>query len=240
MREHKKRANIHTIITSHIINNYKEYLSVILILLIGIVIGVIALNNINNEHREEIQTYIEQFIGKLHDNQNIDKTALLKNVAINNLIIILGLWFMGSTVIGIPIVYSIILYKGFCLGYTISSIIAVLSTGKGLLFALTSIFLQNLIYIPCMLALAVSGIRLYKSIIKDKRKENIKLEILRHILFSAFIGSIFLLGSFVEVYFSTNLMLAISNFIWKICKNLKKDFTFWVRFDITYIVYVNY
>ena len=213
MRKHKKKTNIRSVIASHIRNNYKEYLSVILVLFIGIVIGVIALNHANDEQKIEVSTYINQFIGKLHENQNIDQIALLKNVAINNLIIVLALWFMGSTVIGIPMVYAIVLYKGFCLGYTISSIVAVLSAGKGLLFALTSIFLQNLIYIPCTLALAVSGIKLYKSIIKDKRKENIKLEILRHILFSAFIGAIFLLGSFVEVYCSTNLMLMISNYL---------------------------
>ena len=73
--------------------------------------------------------------------------------------------------------------------------------------------LQNLIYIPCLFALAVSGIRLYKSIMKDKRQENIKIEIVRHIMFSLLVGGIMLLGTVVETYISTNLIVWFVNSI---------------------------
>ena len=46
------------------------------------------------------------------------------------------------------------------------------------------LLLQNLLVIPAILALAVSGIKLYKSIMKDKTKENVKIEMLRHTVFS--------------------------------------------------------
>ena len=90
----------------------------------------------------------------------------------------------GSTVIGVPFVYGIIAFRGFCIGFTASSIIATLGTQKGILFLCTSLLLQNILFIPCILALGVSGLKLYKSIIKDKRKENIKIEIYRHTIFS--------------------------------------------------------
>ncbi len=62
--------------------------------------------------------------------------------------------------------------------------VSILGIGKGILFTLLSLVLQNLIFIPATLALAVSGFKLYKSIIRDNRKENIKLEIVRHTIFS--------------------------------------------------------
>lgn len=48
--------------------------------------------------------------------------------------------------------------------------------------------------------------KLYKSIVKDKRRENIKVEITRHTIFCAFILLILELSAFVEVYVSTNLL----------------------------------
>ncbi len=48
--------------------------------------------------------------------------------------------------------------------------------------------------------------KLYKSIVKDKRKENIKLEITRHTIFSVLILFILEISAFVEVYVSTNLL----------------------------------
>lgn len=55
------------------------------------------------------------------------------------------------------------------------------------------------------MALAVSGMKLYKSIVKDKRKENIKLEITRHTIFCAIILAVLEISAFIEVYISTNL-----------------------------------
>lgn len=77
---------------------------------------------------------------------------------------------------------------------------------RGLMFILISILLQNLIFIPAVLALAVSGFKLYKSIIKDNRKENIKLEIIRHTMFSLIMLVLLLMASLVEILISTNLL----------------------------------
>lgn len=209
----KSRGNAARIITSHIINNLRAYLSVIVVFLIGMVLGVVVINNSSAEQITQIDDYINNFISDLKEYGDIDKTTLLAETFFNNLYLILALWFVGSTVIGIPIVYGMIAYKGFCLSYTISSSIITLGTWNGTVFSLASMFLQNIIYIPCMMALAVSGIKLYKSILKDKRRENIKFEIIRHIMFSALIGSIMLLGTLVETYISTNLIISFINIL---------------------------
>ena len=77
---------------------------------------------------------------------------------------------------------------------------------KGLMFVLISLLLQNLIFIPAILALAVSGFKLYKSIIKDKRRENIKLEIVRHTIFSLIMLILLCLSSIVETFISTQIL----------------------------------
>lgn len=55
--------------------------------------------------------------------------------------------------------------------------------------------------------------KLYKSIVKDKRRENIKLEITRHTIFCAFILLMLEVSAFVEVYISTNLLEMCAKFL---------------------------
>lgn len=113
---------------------------------------------------------------------------------------------MEQQLYGIPIVFGIVLYRGFCLGYTIATFISTIGFSKGLVFILIALLLQNMIFIPVILALGVSGFKLYESIIKDKRKENIKLEIIRHTMFSMIMLILLIISSIIESFISTNLL----------------------------------
>ena len=81
-----------------------------------------------------------------------------------------------------------------------------MGTGKGLSFVLIALLLQNIIFIPAILGIAVSGLKLYKSIVKDKRKENVKIEILRHTIFSLIMLIVLAVASIIEIFISTNLL----------------------------------
>ena len=202
----KKPSQYKKILIQHIQNNVKEYASVILIFLIGVILGVIFINKAGEEQIQEITGYIQEFVTQLKNEIKIDQMQLLTNSLLSNLFLAILLWFMGSTVIGIPIVYGIVGYRGFCIGYTIAAAIATLGSMSGVMFSVTSILFQNILFIPGILALAVSGIKLYKSIMKDKRKETIKLEITRHTVFSVVILLFLEISAFLEVYISTNLL----------------------------------
>ena len=136
----------------------------------------------------------------------MDYIGLLRNAITQNALLAIVIWFFGTTVIGIPVVFAIIIYRGFCLGYTISLCITIMGLGKGISFVLVTLVLQNLLFIPAMLAIAVSGIKLYKSIVKDKTKENVKLEILRHTVFSGIMLIILCISAVIEIFLSTNLL----------------------------------
>ena len=209
MREvHKKRrVSIKETVINHILENLKLYIIVIVIFIIGISLGVVFINNANETQVSEIQNYINNFINSLKQNYHIDKMELIKSSIGDNLILIITMWFIGSTVIGIPIIFGIVLYRGFCIGYTVSAIIAVLGVQKGVIFLLSTVFLQNLIFIPVLICMTISSIKLYKSIMKDRRRENIKIEIIRHTLISIILLIALLIATLVEVYVSTNILM---------------------------------
>ena len=201
-RNNRKYKNI---IINHIQNNLKEYIISSIIFFIGILLGIVFVNNLNDVQTSEIQTYITNSINTLKEN-NVKEISVLKESLSSNIFLAVSLWLMGSTIIGLLVVYLIVCFKGFCFGYTLSSIIYVLGTNKGILFFISTMFLKNIIVIPCTIALAVSGMNVYKSVMQDRRKENIKLEVIRHTIFSIFILILLVLSSFIEAYISQNIL----------------------------------
>ena len=201
-------------IEEHIEKNRKEYAISVLFFLAGIIIGVMLINGSNMETQESVSGYIMEFVQSIKNNEyQIDEKKLLIKSIISNLKIAGILWIGGLTIIGIPLIYGTLGYKGICIGYSISAIIASLDKPNGIIFALSSMLLQNIIAIPCILALSVSSMKMYKAIIKNHSRENIKFEVYRHTIFSAFMVIGLLISSVIEIL-STNITSnVITNFI---------------------------
>lgn len=209
----RKQSKIGEVIKNHVNKNLKEYIIVSVLLIIGVILGVMFINNSDNNQISQIENYISDFINILKGNGHIDKQELLKKSIINNVIITFVMWFAGSTVIGIPIVLGIVIFRGFAIGYTISSIVITLGMWKGIAFVITAVLFQNIIVIPAILSLAVTGMKLYKSILKDKRRENIKIELVRHTVVSIIILAILIVSSLIETYISTILLNGIIKYL---------------------------
>lgn len=211
-RTPRQKSKLKNMILGYINENIKIYAIVTLMFLIGWVIGIIFVNNSQEVQQEQINGYINTFIQGIKSDAEISKPEILKNSILSNLGITVLLWFLGSTVIGMPLIYIAILYKGYSIGCTISAIVASLGTGKGIVFILSTMLLQSIIYIPCLLSLAVSGVKLYKQIMEDRRTENIKIQILRHSIFCVFIFLMLVIAALIETYISTNIAQRLIKF----------------------------
>lgn len=210
----KKDKNAYIkIILKNLQENKKIYVLLLIFLLIGIVLGVFFINNSDESQKNEVREYINNFVTTLKNNNSIDKNELVNVSFKRNILMGIILWFIGSTIIGLPLIYFFVLYKGLCIGYTISGAIIALGTGKGVAFCLGSILLHNIIFIPALFFIAVSSTKLCYTIMKNRTKENIKIEIVRHSILSALATLFFMLSSLIEVYISTNLLTFIIKYI---------------------------
>ncbi|MCL2355351.1 MAG: stage II sporulation protein M, partial [Oscillospiraceae bacterium] len=134
IKKHLKKSTIRNIVFTHIENNIKEYFIVSVLFIVGIIIGVIFINNLSEEGQEEISGYFSSFITSMQNEEPINEGALLMDSILNNTGIALLIWLMGMAVIGIAAVYVIVIFRGFVLGYTIASAISFFGIGKGSLF----------------------------------------------------------------------------------------------------------
>lgn len=206
MRKIKTISNIKNAITEYTKNNSKEYILVSLIFIIGLFLGVMIINNCSEEKELAITGYMGEFIEKFKGIEDVDTGELLSSSVKSNIALAIIIWLAGTTIIGMPIVLGIVLFRGFCMGFTVSSAIFTLGVQKGIMFCVSSIFLQNIFFIPALLTMGVSSIKLYKSIINDRRKENIKIEIVRHTIISLMMLGVLLLSSFIESEVSARLL----------------------------------
>lgn len=213
MRKTKRKGILSNTISEYINTNAKTYIIVTIMFLIGLVIAIISVNNSDNVHQEQIKLYINNFITGVKENNEISKAEVLKESIKNNFYITLILWFLGSTIIGMPLIFIVVTYKGYSIGYAISSIIATLGPGKGTVFIITTLLVQYIIYIPCVLSLAVSGIKLYKLIVEDRRRENIKFQIIRHTIICLLIFVTLCIASLISVNLGTSFTGIIAKYL---------------------------
>jgi len=167
---------------------------------VGVFLGVMFINQ--SKDKSEVEKYINTYVDETKSLQDGEYFSELQKDIKGNIALALLLWFAGTTIIGIPIVLGIIMFRGFCLGYTIASCVYVFGRIKGLIFIAITILLQNIIFIPAMMILGVSSIKLYKSIVKDRRKENIKLSIIKHSLTSVIILIVLIISSIIKIKIS--------------------------------------
>jgi len=203
----KRKNEIFTIIKNDIFNNAKSYFIVFIIFVVGIFFGVMFVNQTDN--KRQIETYINTYIDETKTLQDGDYFGELQNDVKKNIALVFLLWFAGTTIIGIPIVFGIVLFRGFSLGYTIAACVYVMGRIKALSFVFITMLLQNIIFIPALMILVVSSIKLYKSIIKDRRKENIKVSIIKHSVVSFIILLALIISSIIKTEISYRLIVSL-------------------------------
>lgn len=94
-----KQINIKNTIYQHIASNSKEYILVTLIFIIGLFLGVMFINNTKETQISEITSYLNNFIDKLKNTEELNSMQLLRMTIFENIVLAMTLWFFGTTVI---------------------------------------------------------------------------------------------------------------------------------------------
>ena len=70
-----------------------------LLFLVGLFSGVFFVNNIQENKKLEISSYLNNFIEKMKTTENLKYADLLKNSMGQNILLAIMIWFFGTTVI---------------------------------------------------------------------------------------------------------------------------------------------
>lgn len=182
------------------IKNNKLLFTLILIMIIFLIIGVLYPAILSSNNKELIKSSLNQFFLSISKDKLNYLSALITSLS-NNIIITLIIWLLGISIIGIPLIMLIFIFKSFILGFSISSIITVYKL-RGVLFAIIYIIplVINLMisYILCYYAISFS-IMIFNYLFR-KKEYNRKVIVKRYIKILIFSIIIFILSSLLEVF----------------------------------------
>lgn len=208
---YRKIKEIGNILSNHVKSNKRDYLILSIIFILGIMIGVIMINNSTDTSKMELEGYIKSFIENVGNKRfEVDKGKLIKSTIISNLKLVAAIWLAGTTIIGIPCIYLIIIYKGISIGYTISAIMYVLGNWQGFSISFVLVFLNNLIMIPIILMLNVSSLKVYRTLIRKDKFTSIKQEMIRHTLLCMILSIPIIITGVISSYISSEVIGYIS------------------------------
>ncbi len=196
-----KKSNV---LFLYLTNHKKIYIITALMFIIGIILGVLIINITGNSKIESLTESVNEIVLKVKniEFENIHKLFLYS--IFQNCKKIGIIWILGCTIIGSGLIYIYLIYSGFKLGYTISSFIFTLGTKKGIILSLSTLLLQNIILIPILLLISVSGIKMSKE--TSKNRNNIRKEFLKHLIIFCICIILSIVASIAEVYASTPLL----------------------------------
>ena len=203
------------IIVRYTQSNIKEIILIITIMFIGMIIGVLCINNVSSENENNIKTYLNDMISemkKIDNYKEVNQVNILNNNLKNNILYILIIGILSASVLGIFIVYILLLIKGFSIGYSMSAIMATFGTKKGIIFICSSMILHNIIYIVGILLVSINGINLYNYILHNERTE-IKIKIIRHIVFIIIAILFGIISAIFETYISNTICFMIRHYM---------------------------
>lgn len=204
-------------ITEYLRANVVSYFFIILILIIGVVIGALAVKTLPEEQKSELVNYLSVLFHRLGSPAGYspaDSHSLFTSLTANNIKTVALMWLLGFTIIGIPFVLFIIFTRGFVIGFTVGFLVDEY-VAKGLVFALASVLPHNFIAIPALLIIGVSATSFSFSIVKRKikNKPNLLYEAAGYTMLCVFMLLLLVAAAAIEAYVSPVFMKLVAGLL---------------------------
>lgn len=184
-------------LNKHIQENFWLYIVSILCVFTGIILGMYSVKYMGQFEQNDLVNYLTSFIDPSNANGISYKLIFLQSIK-NNLPVIIFLWFLGLTIVGIPIIIIIDLLKGFTVGFTFSFMISGLGK-SGIGIAILGVLPQNIIYIPCIIFASVVSMEFSIMLLKDKFNKQWTSSITSRIIYYSLIFIVIIIFLFIGI-----------------------------------------
>ena len=183
----------------HIRQYWIIYLTLSSVFLAGVVFGAIGVSALGVSETSQLGKFLDTLLKS--QPKTLD-TGFLGQLARDMFIMMAGIWILGLTIIGAPLIYLIVFTRGFILGFTVSFIIGVKGT-LGLALILTTVLVPALFAIPLLLLGAGLATIFSFLLLRGKaRGESLRREFLYYTTAATFVSLGAVVVGVMQGYFS--------------------------------------
>ena len=148
--------SLNNTIRRHLADNIWFYMIVVFAFVLGISLGAMTVNTIDDVSASDAKQYIEGFLDLTAQN-DLQSAYILKQSIKFNLYFTLVLFCSSLVYLGIVIIPALVAFRGFCIGFSVAFLTGNFG-GNGFLLSIGSILPQNIIYVPIIIVMGVSGL----------------------------------------------------------------------------------
>lgn len=134
----------------------------------GIFFGAVAARTVSLDQADHLTAYLNGFLEKTAGTP-VSEQIYFRPAALNNLYIILAMYILGLTVVGIPLVLVAVFTRGFIMGFTVGFLLRTKAL-KGLVFAVISVMPQNILVVPAIILGGVTALSFSGLLVKSRFK----------------------------------------------------------------------
>lgn len=133
----------------------KIYLSIIITIVLGIICGIFYNLILSKSDHTLITNQLNSFFDAIKKN-DINYIPMLINSLIGNLSLVILIWLLGISIIGLPLIYILCFGKGFLLSFSIVSILTTYKF-KGIILAVCYLIPGPIIFLLYLIFLGFSS-----------------------------------------------------------------------------------
>lgn len=151
------RNKFQQLLSSSIRQSWPLFLGIIFVFGLGIFFGALGVNTLSQENIDRLTAVIDKLLASPPNLTYTEPSTAAQSALAENLITWGVLYFLGLTIIGIPLILVLIFMRGFTLGFTVS-FLTKQKPGTGTLLAIASIAPHNLILLPALFISCVASL----------------------------------------------------------------------------------
>ncbi|HYH02969.1 MAG TPA: stage II sporulation protein M, partial [Bacillota bacterium] len=125
---------------------------VLILFIMGIIFGVLAAGVLDAGQKTDLLNYVDQ---GLHGKTFLENNVYVRQVIASHIQTIFFLFFMGISVIGVPLALLLIFTRGFILGFSIGFLFQNMGM-KGAVLSMVGILPHNLLLIPGLILMVIA------------------------------------------------------------------------------------
>lgn len=209
-----RRVKMRNSTSNYLKENMTLYIFTVILFIMGVIFGSYIIYSLSLSQKQELLSIFNLFFSNIDTTNLLDSQVIFRQVLIDNLTYLAILWFLGLSIVGMPLIFVLIFTKGLIVGFTVSFLIFELNW-QGLLFSFASIIPQNIIIVPVLIIAGVTGINFSLSLIRHRGNKaySYQQSIISYTLLILVLGGFLILASGFETFVSPYLMKGITTFI---------------------------